>query len=343
MWINQVRRDIILTLTLVITVSYEVKSAFLFLSALEFAVGILTNAFIFFMNFWDVVRRQPLSNCDLILLSLSLTQLFLHGLLFLDAIQLIYFQWMKDPLSLSYQTIIMLWMITNQAGLWLTTCLSLLYCSKIICFSHTILLCLASWVSRKVPQMLLGAMLFSSICTLLCLGDFFSKSGFAFTTMLFMNNTELNLQIAKLNFYHSFIFCTLESIPPFLLFLVSSGVLTVSLRRHTRIMKAKTKDSRDPSLEAHIKVLRSLVSSLCFYVVSFCVALISVPFLMLWHKIRVMICVGILAACPSIHAAILISSNAKLRSAVETILLWVQSSLKVRADHREDPRIPDLC
>ncbi|KAF3819423.1 hypothetical protein GH733_013573 [Mirounga leonina] len=134
--INQVRRDIILTLTPVITVSYEVKSAFLFFSVLEFAVGILTNAFIFFMNFWDVVRRQPLGNCDLIPLSLSLTQLFLHGLLFLDAIQLIYFQRMKDPLSLSYQTIIMLWMITNQAGLWLTTCLSLLYCSKIMFLSH---------------------------------------------------------------------------------------------------------------------------------------------------------------------------------------------------------------
>ncbi|XP_022365770.1 taste receptor type 2 member 38 [Enhydra lutris kenyoni] len=333
-----------LTLTPVITVSYEVKSAFLFLSALEFAVGILTKTFIFLVNFWDMVKRQPLSNCDLILLSLSLTRLLLHGLLFLDAFQLIYFQRMKDPLSLGYQIIVMLWMITNQAGLWLTTCLSLLYCSKIIRFSHTILLCLASWVSRKVPQMLLGAMVFSSICTLIYLGEFFSRSGFGFTTMLLMNNTELNLQIIKLNFYHSFIFCTLGSVPPFLLYLVSSGVLIVSLGRHMRTMKAKTKDSHDPSLEAHIKALRSLISFLCLYVVSICAALISVPLLMLWHnKIGVMICVGILAACPSIHAAILISGNAKLRRAVETILLWIQSSLKVRADHRADPRTPDLC
>ncbi|XP_025289641.1 taste receptor type 2 member 38 [Canis lupus baileyi] len=333
-----------LALTPVITVSYEVKSAFMFLSVLELAVGILTNAFIFLVNFWDVVRRQPLSNCDLILLSLSLTRLFLHGLLFLDAIQLTYFQRMKDPLSLSYQTIIMLWMITNQAGLWLTTCLSLFYCSKIVRFSHTLLLCLANWVSRKAPQMLLGAMLFSSACTLLCLGDFFSRSGFAFTTVLLMNNTEFNSQIVKLNFYYSSIFCTLGSIPPFMFFLVSSGVLIISLGRHMRTMKANTKDSGDPSLEAHIKALISLISFLCLYVVSFCVALISVPLTMVWHnKIGVMICVGILAACPSIHAAILISGNAKLRRAVETILLWVQSSLKVRAGHRADLRTPDLC
>ncbi|XP_046951175.1 taste receptor type 2 member 38 [Lynx rufus] len=322
-----------LALTPVITVSYEVKSAFLFLSILEFTVGVLANAFIFLVNFWDVVRKQPLSNCDLILLSLSLTRLFLHGLLFLDAIQLAYFQRMKDPLSLSY-----------QAGLWLTTCLSLLYCSKIARFSHTLLHSAASRVSRKVPQMLLGAMLFSCICTAICSGDFFSRSGFTFTTMLFVNNTELNLQVAKLSFYHSFIFCTLVSIPSLLFFLVSSGVLIVSLGRHMRTMRAKTKDSRDPSLEAHIKALRSLVSFLCLYVVSFCAALVSVPLLMLWHnKIGVMICVGILAACPSIHAVILISGNAKLRRAVDTILLWVQNSLKIGTDHKADPRTPDLC
>ncbi|KAJ8782889.1 hypothetical protein J1605_009497 [Eschrichtius robustus] len=184
------------TLTAIVTVPYEVRNAFLFFSVLEFAVGILVNAFIFLMTFWVVVRRWPLSNCDLVLLNLSLTWLFLHGLLFLDAIQLTHFQWIKDPLSLCYQTILMLWMLVNQAGLWLTTCLSLLYCSKTVHFFHTFLLRLASWISRKIPQMLL---------------------------------------------------------------------------------------------------------------------------------------------------VILISGNAKLKGAVETILLWAQSSLKVRADRKADPRMPDLC
>eukprot|EP00069_Balaena_mysticetus_P006845 bmy_18825T0 len=206
------------TLTAIVTVPYEVRNAFLFFSVLEFAVGILVNAFIFLMNFWVVVRRWPLSNCDLVLLNLSLTWLFLHGLLFLDAIQLTHFQWIKDPLSLCYQTILMLWMLVNQAGLWLTTCLSLLYCSKTVHFFHTFLLRLASWISRKIPQMLLGAIFSSCVCIVLYF---------------------------------------LGSIPSFLLFLVSSGVLIVSLGRHMRTRRAKTRDSRDPSLEAHIKALRS--------------------------------------------------------------------------------------
>lgn len=78
--------------------------------------------------------------------------------------------------------------------------------------------------------------------------------------------------------------------------------------------------------------------------VSFCAGFISVPLLMLWHnKIGVMVCAGILAACPSGHTVILISGNAKLKRAVETILLRAQSSLKVRADRKADPRMPDLC
>ncbi|KAL0618380.1 Taste receptor type 2 member 38 [Plecturocebus cupreus] len=332
-----------LTLTPISTVSYEARSTFLFISVLEFAVGLLTNAFIFLVNFWDVVKRQPLNNCDRVLLCLSFSRLFLHGLLFLSALQLTHFQKMKEPLNHSYQAIIMLWMIANQANLWLATCLSLLYCSKLIRFSHTFLICLARWVSRKISQMLLGIILWSCICTVICVWEFYSRLHFTVTTVLFMNNnTRLNWQIIDPNLFYSFLICYLWSVPPFLLFLVSSGMLTVSLGRHMRTMKVHTRDSRDPSLEAHIKALKSLFSFFCLFVTSFCAALISVPLLFLWRsKIGVMVCVGIMAACPSGHAAILISGNAKLRRAVTTILLWAQSSLKVRADHKADPRT--LC
>ncbi|XP_077020626.1 taste receptor type 2 member 38 [Tamandua tetradactyla] len=330
-----------LALSPVLTVSYEVKSIFLLLSILEFAAGILANAFIFLVNFWDLLKRQPLSNCDLVLFSLSITRIFLHGLLFLHAIHLTHFQQMKDPLSLNYQTVIMLWMITNQVSFWFTTCLSVLYCSKIVRFSHTFLLYLASWTSRKIPQMLLVAVLFSSVCTFLCLFSFFSQSHITVTTMIFMNNNT-DTDNAKINFLYSFLFCNLGAIFPFLIFLISSGMLIVSLGRHMRTMKAKTSDSGDPSLAAHIKALKSLVSFFFLYVVSFCAAIISVPMLLLWHsKIGVMVCVGIMAACPSGHATILISSNAKLRRAMNILLLWAQSSLKVRADQKVAPRI--LC
>lgn len=308
-----------LTLTPVLTVSYEAKVFFLLLSVLEFTVGILVNAFIVLVNFWDMVNGQPLNNCDVVLLCLSITRLFLQGLLLLDAIQLSCFQQMKDPLSHNYQAILTFWTIANQVSLWFAACLSLLYCSKIARFHHTSVLHLASWVSRRFRRVLLAAFLFSCICTALCLWDFFSGSHFTVTSVLPMNNTEINLQIAKLNFFHSFIFCNVGSIPPSLVFLVSSGVLFTSLGSHVRAMKSRTRDSRDPGLEAHIRAIIFLVSFLCFYMLSFCAALISVPLLVLWHsKGGVMVCIGMMAACPSGHAAVLISGNAKLRRAIET-------------------------
>lgn len=333
------------TLTPFVTVSYGVKKAFLFLSVLEFAVGILANAFIFSVNFRDLLRRQPLSNCDIILLSLSLSRLFLHGLLFLDAIQLTYFQQMKDSLNSSYQAIIMLWMITNQVVLWLATCLSLLYCFKIVRFSHPFLLRLASCISRKISWLLLSTVFFTSFCTAFCCWEVFTRPRATFPPKLLMNNnTERNWRMEKFHFIHSFLLCSLGSLPPFLCFLVSSGVLIVSLWQHVRTMRAQTRNSCDASLEAHIIALRSLVSFLCLYMVSLCAALLSVPLLMLWHnKLGVMVCVGIMAASPSGHAAILISGNAKLRRAMNAILRWAQSSLKVRADHRADARTSELC
>ncbi|XP_031236674.1 taste receptor type 2 member 38 [Mastomys coucha] len=327
-----------LTLTPVFTVSYEAKISFLFLSVMEFAVGFLANAFIVLVNVWDVVKKQPLNNCDIALLCLSITRLFLQGLLLLDAVQLACFQQMKDPLSHNYQAILTLWMIANQVSLWLAACLCLLYCSKIVRFSHTFPLHVASCVSRRFLQMLLVALLFSCICTALCLWDFFSRSPSTVTSILHVNNTEFNLQIAKLNFFYSFIFCNAGSVPPSLAFLVSSGVLVISLGSHMRTMKSHI-GSSDPSLEAHIRAIIFLVSFLGFYVMSFCAALISIPLLVLWHnKGGVMVCIGMMAACPSGHAAILISGNAKLRRSVETMVFWLQSRQKVRRVHKVLPR-----
>ncbi|XP_016060552.1 PREDICTED: taste receptor type 2 member 38 [Miniopterus natalensis] len=328
------------------TVFYEVKCVFLFLSVLEFTVGILANVFILLVYFRDMVRRQPLSTCDLVLLSLSFTRLFLHGVLLLDVIQLTHFQSMKEPLSLSFQITVMLWMMTEQADLWLSTCLSFLYCSKIVRSSHSFLLSLFSWISRKISRMLLGAVFFTSVCMVICSSHICRRPHLTVTTVLFIkNDTEHNLQTAKLQFFHSFLLCSLGSIPPFLCFLVSSGVLIVSLWRHMRTMRAKTTDSRDPSLEAHLKALRFLISFLCLFVLSFCAALLSVPLLVLWYnKFGVMVCLVVMAACPLGHSAILISGNAKLRRTVDGILQWLQSRpQQATAGHKADPRPPDLC
>ena len=130
--------------------------------------------------------------------------------------------------------------------------------------------------------MLLGTVLFTCAGSVICAWGFFSRSPITATYVLAMKNyTEHDLQIEKLHFFHSFLFCSLGSIPPFLCFLVSSWVLIVSLRCHMWTMRAQNRDSCDPSPEAHSKVLKCLISFLGVYAVSLSTALLLVPPLVL--------------------------------------------------------------
>ncbi|KAB0404151.1 hypothetical protein E2I00_018883 [Balaenoptera physalus] len=109
-----------------------------------------------------------------------------------------------------------------------------------------------------------------------------------------------------------------------------------------RTRRAKTRESRDPSLEAHIKALRSRLFLLpvcgvllrCLHLGAFADAVAQ--------QDRGRGLCRDTGSLPSGHTVILISGNAKLKGAVETILLQAQSSLKVRADRKADPRMPDL-
>lgn len=78
------------------------------------------------------------------------------------------------------------------------------------------------------------------------------------------------------------------------------------------MMRAETRGSPGPQPGGSHPGARSRLF-FCLYVLSLSAALVSMPLLTLWHsKVGVMACIGIMAACPSGHAVILISGNAKL-------------------------------
>ncbi|XP_036618078.1 taste receptor type 2 member 38 [Trichosurus vulpecula] len=311
-------------LSLPSSVSYEVKWIFFFLSTLEFVVGILSNGFIVLVNAWDLVRRHQLSKSDLVLLSLGTSRIFLQGLLFLDAIYLSYFQVIGDSLDINYKTIILFWMLVNQTSLWLATCLSILYCAKIAQVSHTFLLWLKGWLLMAIPQLLLGSLIFPWVSIIPCMWKHFSLL-YSNSTVSFSGNiTEKSIK-EWLTFSHFYFLCNSGSMFPFMLFLASSVILIISLGRHMRTMTAQTTGSGDPSLEAHITALKSLISFLFLYVIGVVAALASVPLTLVFsNKIGVMVCVGLMTLSPSMHSIILIFSNTKLKRVLKNILHWVQ-------------------
>ncbi|XP_074051216.1 taste receptor type 2 member 38 [Macrotis lagotis] len=310
-------------LTPAITVSYEAKWIYFFLSILQLAVGILSNGFIVLVNVWDLVRRHQLSKSDFLLLSLGTSRIFLQSLLFLDAIHLTHYQVMSDPLSTKYKTVIIFWMLVNQTSFWLATWLSILYCAKIARVSHAFLLWLKGWFLMAIPHLLLGSLIFPWVSIIPCLWKHFSLLYSNCTVSLSGNITEKNMT-ERFAFPYFYLLCNLGNIFPFVLFLASSTILILSLRRHMRTMAAQTTGSGDPSLEAHFTALRSLISFLFFYVIGFGAALASVPLTVNFsNKAGVMVCVGLMSTSPTVHSIILILSNTKLKRALKNVLHWV--------------------
>ncbi|NP_001034962.1 taste receptor type 2 member 38 [Monodelphis domestica] len=315
-------------LALAITVSYEAKWIYFSLSILELAIGILSNAFIVLVNAWDLVRRHQLSKFDSVLLCLGASRIFLQILLFMDALHLTHFQVMRDPLSIKYKTVILFGMLVNQTSLWLATWLSILYCAKIARVSHAFLIWLKGWLLMTIPQLLLGSLIFPWLSFFPCIWKHFSLS-YSNSTVSFSGNITENSIKERFIFFHFFLLCNLGNIFPFLLFLASSSILIISLGRHMRTMTAQTTGSGDPSLEAHIIALRSLISFLLLYVIGFVATLAAVPFtLLISSKIGVMVCVGIMLTSPSVHSIILILSNNKLKRVLKSILYWLRYFLK---------------
>ncbi|KAF5914490.1 hypothetical protein HPG69_016441 [Diceros bicornis minor] len=108
---------------------------------------------------------------------------------------------------------------------------------------------------------------------------------------------------------------------PFTVFLVSSGMLIVSLYRHHRKMKVHTAGRRDARVKAHISVLQSLGFFLIFYMVY----VLASPFFITSryspaNLTTVFISETLMAAYPSLHSVILIMRNPSVQQICQRIL-----------------------
>lgn len=111
---------------------------------------------------------------------------------------------------------------------------------------------------------------------------------------------------------------------PYSVFLVSMMLLINSLRRHRWTMQSNAHGLQDPSTQAHTNALRSLVSFLVLYALSFVSLIIyAAGFFSLrsdWYwpwQILIFL-------CTSVHPFILIFSNLRLRGSFRQLLLWAR-------------------
>nr|XP_031362139.1 taste receptor type 2 member 40 [Lonchura striata domestica] len=167
-------------------------------------------------------------------------------------------------------------------------------------------------IARLVPWMLLTSWLCSFTAALPFAWDVYSVHE-NITALLPMTNCSARRTTWNDSLGLLILLCNASIGLPLMLSVVSNILLIRSLWIHTRHMQNNASGFGDPSLEAHMKAIKSVFSFLILYIIFFICVLIIVfnAFLPLSNGDSIF--VVLMAACPTAHTFVLIWSNPKFQ------------------------------
>ncbi|XP_024071581.1 taste receptor type 2 member 40-like [Terrapene carolina triunguis] len=215
-------------------------------------------------------------------------------------------------------------MFINQVSLCFASCLSVFYCVKIATFNQSLFSCLKLKISKLVPWLLWGSVLYCLVTTVAftLFSYSYCVSSHNSTDRLSTNSTMSDNINNLLEF--TFLIHSVGSIFPLILFIASSVLLIISLWRHIRKMNLNSDlnpNFRNPSTDAHMRALKSVVSFFIFYNIYYVVSTIPIGNPSYFNdEWKYMVCIFIAAAYPSVYSIILILGNPKLKLASAKIL-----------------------
>ncbi|XP_065257458.1 taste receptor type 2 member 7-like [Emys orbicularis] len=286
---------------------------------MELLAGVVANGYIVALNCIDWVKSRKLTSYDKIITSLAFSrfclQVFVSSDNFLYKLYPVFFY--MNETSSPYAVI---WMFINQVSLCFASCLSVFYCVKIASFNQALFNWLKLRLSKLVPWLLLGSVLYCLVTTV----------AFTMFTYSSHNSTDClsrNVTISDNNKNYAvftFLIHGIGSISPIILFIASSALLIISLWRHIRKMNLNSDlnpSFRNPTMDAHVRALKSVVSFFILYNIYYMALTLSIGSLAyVSDELRITVCTIIVAAYPSLHSIVLILGNPKLKLASARIL-----------------------
>ncbi|XP_010575049.1 PREDICTED: taste receptor type 2 member 40-like [Haliaeetus leucocephalus] len=281
--------------------------------AIEVVAGFIGNGFITAVNIINWIKSKKISSADKILIFLSTSRLILqvtilmhiHSLYFADAFKL----------ASVYKAFGAVWMFVNHASLWFSTWLYVLYCVKIINVTQWLLLQIKLRIAGMVPWLLLGSLVISSATSLPLL--WITPSTYlCSSTGNCIENRTAHITDWDRSYLYLLLLYFVGCFFPLVLSVVTSALLITSLRKHTKKMQPYVDTFRDPLIDVHLTVIKSIISFLILYLSSF-VAQILLILSTSQSKdvVKVAVSLVVAGAYPSIHSIILIIVNSKLKLA----------------------------
>ncbi|XP_006145163.1 taste receptor type 2 member 5 [Tupaia chinensis] len=271
----------------------------------EFLIGLVGNGILVVWSFGVWIRKFKESSYNFIVLGLAGCRFLLQWLIMLDLSLFPFFQSNRWLLYLNIS-----WVLVSQASLWFATFLSVFYCNKITTFEHPAYL----WLKQRVYSLSLWCLLGYVIVNLsLAFNIGLNPSN------LSKGNNSILYSFSDRHYFHILKFNS-GSWLPCIVFLVSSGMLIISLYGHHRKMKGHTAGRRDARAKAHITALKSLSCFLILYMVY----VIASPFSITSKSApadlpRVFISETLMAAYPSLHSVMLVMGIPKVKQTCQRI------------------------
>ncbi|NXN24275.1 T2R40 protein, partial [Nycticryphes semicollaris] len=264
------------------------------------------------------IRSKILSSYDMIMIFLSLSRFFLQSWMMLDLLLSLLCEasYYEENLFAIFKTV---FIFLNCSSLWFAAWLSVFYCIKVATFTQSIFTWLKQRISSLLPWMLIISSLFSFAICLSFVCDIYIVHD-NFTAPLTMTNSSERRVEVKARVGFLILLCNAGIALPLIVFIVSSILLVRSLSIHARQMKNNATGCRDPSLEAHMRAIKSIFSFFILYVTYFISLILILSGVFLPFSIGEAICIAVMAACPAGHSMVLIWSNPKFRELPARIL-----------------------
>ncbi|XP_068959163.1 taste receptor type 2 member 7-like [Petaurus breviceps papuanus] len=292
----------------------------------ETIMGTWINGFIGLVNCIDWARSRKLSLVDFMLMSLAFSRICLLWIMLVDGIGRVLYRDSYDTQEIT-RVCGHLWVTAHYFSVSFVACLNVFYFLKIARFSHPLFFWLKWRATRVVLMILLGSLvmfLFLSLPLREGFKDAFIRSSERKEEKNYTGPFQMS--VSQVIVVQMFLY--LGPLILWILSLTSCFLLIFSLWRHTWQMHLNATDAGDPSTEAHLRVIKWMVSLLFFTFLYYLGISINISTSKLEKRLAEVLGVAIAGVCPSGHSFILILGNSKLRRA--SLWVWRQALLCLR-------------
>ncbi|XP_004845324.1 taste receptor type 2 member 1-like [Heterocephalus glaber] len=279
----------------------------------QLLTGVFANGFIVVVNVVDLIKQRQMAPLDLLISCLVTSRIFLQVLIFLTHLVLLSF--MEHSVLLDNYAI---FLFVNIWGLWLATWLGVFYCAKITTIPHPLFFWLKRRLSKLVPWLILGSLLYASISTVI-------HSKYICTiTPKFFNSFSKNATQTKGMDIMTLSFLLFHLTVPLNIFLIALLLLIFSLVRHTQHIRTIAVGTTDSSRGIHFRAMMSFLSFLILYFSYYLIGIFFFSHILQFGSFLFVFCTMVAGTYPCIHSVILILGNPKLKQSAKCFLLCGQ-------------------